>query len=508
MCALTFKGSSPSLALFLTCVWSLAAGVASCDERALTNLESEPIPTSNVALPLATGKPEQKPTRAAYSEPRVYSTDWHIEPRHLDLGRQKPVQMMSVLSDWKSGPLSTELPPCDSRIAESKPTITDRGVRKPTSTAVPVKTEIVQVKWSIGSSSGSSSPTCRNLADFHADQCPIVAWDSQSSEQSAHVSSDDDLRESPANDFQHFDNTSTDGVVTSVDQQSSVRDARTTAELQSLLQAPEETREVTYLTELSDLLQGESNWLFANTGLLDLAPEEGNATAGVSYLDDLNSLVDGPNPNVSPIDSHKTVVCQTYTDETQKSVPLNPGNPYTSIAPDRNCSTVGGAGVASLFKSISDVQVNGLSTDPPSRPRNDNAPTAELPRPEDRACQFMDAYAPIYYTTPVRYGATRPIRNAHTFVHRPLYYEDPNLERCGQSNGCLTTTVSTVHFVTAIAFTPYLMGATHPTTCVRSLPDCPTCHSFDCRAYWPGWSWTGAAAQAAAVTGLYFVFVP
>ena len=198
------------------------------------------------------------------------------------------------------------------------------------------------------------------------------------------------------------------------------------------------------------------------------------------------------------------MVCQTN----QNAAPRRPRNPYTGIAPDPSCVGVAGVGVSSIFQPITSVQLNGLSTDPPSRPRNDNASVAELPRPENKACQFMDAYAPTFYETPMRYGAQRPTRNAHVFWHRPLYYEDPNLERCGQANGCLTTAVSTVHFVTAIAFTPYLTGATHPATCVQSLPDCPTCQSFDCRAYWPGWSMKGAVAQAAAVSGLYFAFVP
>ncbi len=499
---LTFSRATPSLALFLMSGWCLASEVANCHERLAANVASESIPTSSVPLPLATGKPEQKPTSFVYSEPLVSPTNWKIKSQGLDLGRQKPVQTMSVLSDWKSAPLGSELPPCDSHAAESRSAVGYRGVQKPASVTLPVPTEIVQVNWSIKSSSELNSSARGNPADFHADQCPTVIWDDKGSGQRQHHSSQNDSH----NDFVHV---SGNGVARSVEHQKfSTPDAQATAELQSLLQVPGNKPEPTYLAELSDLLQGESNWLFGNAGLLDLAPEEGTTTAGVSYLDDLNSLVEGENLNVSKSDHRNTVVCQSNADETQNAVPQKPRNPYTSIAPDQNCSNLGGVGVSSLFKSISNVELNGLSTDPPSRPRNDVALAAELPRPENRACEFMDAYAPIYYTTPVRYGASRPIRNAHIFIHQPLYYEDPNLERCGQSNGCLTTAVSSVHFVTAIAFTPYLTGATHPSACVQSLPDCPTCHSFDCRAYWPGWSWTGAAAQAAAVTGLYFAFVP
>lgn len=506
---LLFNRSTPILALFLSSGWCLASEAANCDEPPAVNVESEMIPTSRVPLPLATTRPEQKPTSVAYSEPRLSPADWNIKPRTVVLGQQKPVQTMSVLSDWKSAPLGTELSPCVSDVAVAESAAKDGGVRKPASATVPILTEIVQVNWSIKTSSEPNSPTCRNPADFHADHCPIVVWDSEEPAQPQRHSVQQNSPIDASNGIGQADRVLDINVVTSVEsQKSSAPDAQTTAELQSLLQVPENKSDVTYMTELSELLQGESNWLFGNAGLLDLAPEEGTSVAGVSYLDDLNSLVEGENQNVAEVEYRNTVVCQSNADEPQSAVPQNPKNPYSSIAPDQNCSNVGGVGVSSLFKSISSVRLNGLSTDPPSRPRSDVALAAELPRPENRACEFMDAFAPVYYSTPVRYGASRPVRNTHVFIHQPLYYEDPNLERCGQSNGCLTTAFSTVHFVTAIAFTPYLTGATHPNECVQSLPDCPTCHSFDCRAYWPGWSWTGAAAQAAAVTGLYFVFVP
>lgn len=508
MRALTFNRSTPMLALLLGSSWCSVPAVANCDEPVVANVESESesIPTSSVPLPLVTGKPQQKPAAIAYSEPNASQTSWKIEPRDFDSGRQKPAQTMSVLSDWKSAPLGVKLPPCDGQaehVGPIKSVTNEDGVRKSAPTTVPVPTEIVQVNWNIKS---TAEPN-RHSSDCHAEQCPVVNWNS---EDFARLHEDFSVSDMPLGAHSDVPHTHTaKAEVTSVKHcESSCPDAETAGELQRLLLIPENQSEVTYLTELSELLQGESNWLFGNESLLDLAPEEGTTTAAVSYLDDLNALVESHHPRASSAGFRKTVAYQSNDNQPQNTAPQKPRNPYTSIAPDANCNNAGGVEVSTLFKSISSVQLNGLSTDPPSRSRDDVAPTAQLPRPENQACQFMEEHAPGYYTTPVRYVSQRPFRNPHIFFHQPLYYEDPNLERCGQTRGCLTTAASTMHFVTAIAFTPYLVGANHPTECVQSLPDCPTCHSFDCRAYWPGWSWKGAAAQAAAVTGLYFAFVP
>ena len=240
--------------------------------------------------------------------------------------------------------------------------------------------------------------------------------------------------------------------------------------------------EVTYLAELNQLLQGGSNWLYANEGLLDLSPEEGSTTA-ISYLDDLNALVGikaVASPNAQCLNT--ATMLQGQSENAQSSVPATPNTsaqPYTSIAPDLRCNGVEGFGVSALFQSMSRVRVNGLSTAPPVQPRQSATPNAQLERPVNDACQYMDPYSPAYYSTPPRFGAPRPDRNTHVLMHQPLYFEDANLERCGQTSGCMTTAVSAVHFATAITFSSYHMAVEHPASCVRSLPDCPTCHSFD-----------------------------
>lgn len=506
MRALTHRRTNRLFALFLGGCWWLAPQFANCQEPNVANVESESIPTSRVPLPEATGIAEQKPTTVPYSNPGVLKTSWKIESRNSALGSQKPIQTTSVLLGWKSTPLGGALQR-DSQIVDNDSETREAAVRKPAVSSMANPTEIVTVNWKLKSNSEANNSS---LAQTQGNECPVAEWASDrfpAAQENSEVSS---TTTDALNEVARKERMGAEAELASVVSLSASRiDLQTYEELQSLLEIPKNQPEFTYLTELNELLQAESNWIFANGDVLDLAPDEGPTTAAVSYLDDLNSLVEGRGySNRAAREYRNAVVYQSDVNSTQNAAQRTPRNPYTSIAPDPQCHGIEGAGVSSIFKPISSVQLNGLSTDPPSRSRNDLALTAELPRPENKACQFMDSAAPIYYATPVRFGAHRPSRNTHVFWHQPLYFEDPNLERCGQTHGCLTTAASTVHFVTGIAFTPYLVGATHPAKCVQSLPDCRTCESFDCRAYWPGWSFKGAVAQAAVVTGFYFAMVP
>ena len=97
-----------------------------------------------------------------------------------------------------------------------------------------------------------------------------------------------------------------------------------------------------------------------------------------------------------------------------------------------------------------------------------------------------------------------PQRNGHLSWFNPLYFEDPNLERCGHHHGCLTDAVSAVRFFGRAPFKPYLMGVNPPHSCVRSLGDCDRCSSFGRRAYIPDPTPEAIALQAAATVGLVF----
>ncbi|MFK7767219.1 MAG: hypothetical protein AB8B55_08350 [Mariniblastus sp.] len=54
-------------------------------------------------------------------------------------------------------------------------------------------------------------------------------------------------------------------------------------------------------------------------------------------------------------------------------------------------------------------------------------------------------------------------------VHRPLYFEDVNLERYGNGRGAIQPILSGVHFFSSVAFLPYKTGATAPTECVYTM---------------------------------------
>jgi hypothetical protein len=59
---------------------------------------------------------------------------------------------------------------------------------------------------------------------------------------------------------------------------------------------------------------------------------------------------------------------------------------------------------------------------------------------------------------------------ASALCHKPLYFEDEQMERYGHSWGpCCDPIVSGVHFFTRLPVLPYCMGVTPPCECVYAL---------------------------------------
>ncbi len=89
--------------------------------------------------------------------------------------------------------------------------------------------------------------------------------------------------------------------------------------------------------------------------------------------------------------------------------------------------------------------------------------------------------------------------------HRPLYFENPSLERHGHSLGLAQPLASAAHFVGNTAILPYRMVAEPTRDCVYTLgherPGTPT----PLRYYRPPLSLSGGVAQAGTVTGLIFL---
>lgn len=124
-----------------------------------------------------------------------------------------------------------------------------------------------------------------------------------------------------------------------------------------------------------------------------------------------------------------------------------------------------------------------------------------LPTPADTE---SDRITEIHHLA-IPYGFTHPSRNTFPFRHQPLYFEDPNMERCGASNGCLTELTSIAHFATRIPLLPYLMTSIPPHDSVPALRDCPTGCQFGPAAYIPEPTVKAVVVQAAAITGFIFL---
>lgn len=97
------------------------------------------------------------------------------------------------------------------------------------------------------------------------------------------------------------------------------------------------------------------------------------------------------------------------------------------------------------------------------------------------------------------------IRDSYALHHNPLYFEDPDLERCGVSHGCLTPAVSAVRFAADTVLLPWKMAADPPCSEVRTLGDCRTGAEFPAEARGLPISLRGMAAEAGVITALIFI---
>ena len=127
----------------------------------------------------------------------------------------------------------------------------------------------------------------------------------------------------------------------------------------------------------------------------------------------------------------------------------------------------------------------------------------KLREPADQALAVLRKRPP-YKFWPVYRDPWTASRDSFAFHHNPLWFEDPNLERCGRGFRNFSSMASVVHFSGNIAILPYRMTAEPAYSCVRTLPDCTVCQRYGCDAYLPPWSWRAAAVQAAAITGLIY----
>ncbi len=128
-----------------------------------------------------------------------------------------------------------------------------------------------------------------------------------------------------------------------------------------------------------------------------------------------------------------------------------------------------------------------------------------LAKPEDSNPQQTSSVPAEHHYVPAPWHRSHASRNTYPIRYQPLYFEDPNMERCGETGGCLTEVKSIAHFAGRIPLLPYMMASDSPHKCVRALPDCPTCQQFGPNAYLPKPTVKAIAVQAAATVGAIYV---
>ena len=106
---------------------------------------------------------------------------------------------------------------------------------------------------------------------------------------------------------------------------------------------------------------------------------------------------------------------------------------------------------------------------------------------------------------PRRFATTTVTWKAAGYCHKPLYFEDWNLERYGHSRGWADPIVSGVHFFATLPVLPYKMGVELPWECIYPLGYYRPggCAPWTCPAV--PISTRGLALEAATVTGLVFL---
>ncbi|MEM7316417.1 MAG: hypothetical protein AAF497_25060 [Planctomycetota bacterium] len=126
--------------------------------------------------------------------------------------------------------------------------------------------------------------------------------------------------------------------------------------------------------------------------------------------------------------------------------------------------------------------------------------------PENLAAKNLPAYDPFYIAAT---GEAPALPNRYTigFKHRPLYYQQRNLERCGIGCGYFTNVVSGAKFVADTIVLPYRMGKTYPNRLVATDGDCQSCQHYPVKLNPLPFDCCGTWAEAATLAGFSFLLL-
>lgn len=127
--------------------------------------------------------------------------------------------------------------------------------------------------------------------------------------------------------------------------------------------------------------------------------------------------------------------------------------------------------------------------------------------PQDLAGQVLDEEAIAYPS----HAASRGWIAGHyhwvapASCHRPLFFEEVNLERYGYSYGALQPVVSAGYFAFNVFAAPYRYAAEHPRVCNYTLGHYRPGSPAPYRIHWPPASFSGTAFETGLIVGLVFV---
>lgn len=226
------------------------------------------------------------------------------------------------------------------------------------------------------------------------------------------------------------------------------------------------------------------------TEKMDLAEQEADEEA--EFMEPVRMPEERPRKIVEPMPPAeiRSIAAQEKPEE--------PKAEATAIAEEEAAPTPSDAILAEL-KPVRSIEIR-KAVEVPALAEMENP---QLHEPADQARAMLKKRPPFKFW-PVYRDPWTANRDSYAFHHNPLWFEDPNLERCGRGKGHFTSVSSFLQFNANVAFLPYRMTAQPPFSCVRTLPDCTVCQKYGCDAYLPPWSWPAAAVQGGAIFGFIY----
>ncbi len=205
-------------------------------------------------------------------------------------------------------------------------------------------------------------------------------------------------------------------------------------------------------------------------------------------------------PSVRQVAAQQTPFGRKPDEATPAEPPAQPTPPIEGRTPGAADVEFDPFDVVPPIKPLTDIVV----TLAPSQPVPIDVATAD-PAFVGTASEYFAAQGSTFLT-PHTWPQRTPEAAAYQFCSRPLWYEDANVERCGETCGCVQPVVSGTYFFANSLLLPYRFAAEPQCQTVPQKQFCPPgCRYSCCQNYLPPWSPAGAVAEGAAITGLIFL---